>query len=107
MHLEQIVEQIDLEIRKLQQARAVLNGVEAQAKRKPGRPKKSPLVSRILAVVPAKRVMSKKGRAKAKKVSTRALRASTVEAVEKALKVSPAKPAKKATKAVKATEAKS
>jgi hypothetical protein len=63
-----IIEQIDVEIYKLQQAKVLLNGATSKpTKRGPGRPKKSVVVARILSVKPAKpakRVMSAKGKSR-------------------------------------------
>lgn len=57
-----IIEQIDAEISRLQQARALL--VRSEPKRGQGRPKVNDLISRILAVTPTKGGMSAEGRAK-------------------------------------------
>jgi hypothetical protein len=62
MIIEEIIEQIDAEIHKLQQAKVLLEGTKIS--RAPGRPKKNLLVSRILAAVPAKRVVSNEAKAK-------------------------------------------
>jgi hypothetical protein len=64
MNTEEIIKHIDGEISKLQQARVLLLGADAPMKRSSGRPKKKATVARILAVKPAKRVMSIEGKAK-------------------------------------------
>jgi hypothetical protein len=64
MNTEEIIEQIDDEIFKLQQAKGLLLGTDSPVKRSPGRPNKKATVARILAVKPAKRVMSAEGKAK-------------------------------------------
>jgi hypothetical protein len=59
MNTQAIIEQIDSEISRLQQARKLLGGTDAtDAKRGPGRPKKSDAV----AGKPVKRKLSAKGR---------------------------------------------
>ncbi|WP_255551099.1 hypothetical protein [Granulicella sp. dw_53] len=62
--METIIEQIDAEIVRLQQAKTLL--VRNDVKRGPGRPKAKAddLVSKILAVVPVRRVMSAEGKAR-------------------------------------------
>ena len=66
MNTEAIIEQIDAEIAKLEQAKALLNSVGVvSAKRAAGRPKVSKVVARIHSVSPAKpvkRVMSAEGK---------------------------------------------
>jgi hypothetical protein len=64
MNTNEIIQQIDGEISKLQQARSLLLGSDSRNTRSPGRPKKKATVARILAVKPAKRVMSAEGKAK-------------------------------------------
>jgi hypothetical protein len=68
MNTEAIIEQIDAEISKLQQAKVLLSGATATStKRSAGRPKTSPVAARILSVAPAKsvkRVMSAEGKAR-------------------------------------------
>lgn len=104
MNIEEIVRQIDGEISKLQQAKGLLLGSDASApaKRSAGRPKKA-AVARILAVKPAKRVMSAEGKArivaalkarwakvhKAQKATAK--NAATKKPVKKSVKVTPAK----------------
>jgi hypothetical protein len=57
MNTAVIIDQIDKEISRLQQAKAVLTGATATPiKRAPGRPKTSKAVERILSVTQAKRV---------------------------------------------------
>jgi hypothetical protein len=63
LNTEEILAQIDEEISKLQQAKALLLG-NAGVKRSVGRPKKSAIASRILSVQPAKGVLSAEGKAR-------------------------------------------
>lgn len=105
MNTEEIIAQIDEEISKLQQAKALLIG-NAGVKRTVGRPKKSTTVARILSVQPAKRVLSAEARASiaaAQRKRWAKSRKATVKTVAKA-----AKPVKKAAakKAAKATPVK-
>jgi hypothetical protein len=97
MNTEQIIEQIDAEIVKLQQAKALLTGTEAKPKvtRGPGRPK-SDISKRILSVKPARRKLSAEGKTR-------------IAAAQKARWAKVKKAAKKITpaKAVKTIEAKS
>ena len=62
MNTAVIIEQIDLEISRLQQAKVLLNGVAAMsAKRGPGRPKTTAVTARIFSfssAKPVKRVLS-------------------------------------------------
>jgi len=90
MNTEAIIEQIDAEISKLQQARVLLNGATATTtKRAPGGPKTSKAVERILSVTPTKpvrRVVS--AEAKAKMAQAQAARWAKVrKAVKKAARV--------------------
>ena len=104
MNTEEIIKHIDGEISKLQQAKGLLLGTDSPIKRSPGRPKKKATVARILAVKPAKGVMSAEGKAK-----IAAAQKARWAKVRKAAKA-PAKKAvmrKSAKKAVKATPAKS
>jgi hypothetical protein len=65
MNTEAIIEQIDAEISKLQQAKALLNGATSTpVKRAPGRPKASSQVAEPVVSTPAKRAMSSEGKAK-------------------------------------------
>jgi hypothetical protein len=57
-----IIQEIDLEISRLEQAKAILSGTAD--KRSPGRPKQTQSVIKTVAVEPTKRVMSAEGRAK-------------------------------------------
>lgn len=57
-----IIEEIDAEISRLQQAKAILTGTAT--KKAVGRPKKTKPVSKTVAVLPTKRVMSAEGKAK-------------------------------------------
>jgi hypothetical protein len=59
---ESIIQQIDSEISRLEQAKAILSG--SVVKRSPGRPKQTQSVLKTVAVEPTKRVMSAEGRAK-------------------------------------------
>jgi hypothetical protein len=115
LNIEEIIAQIDEEISKLQQAKAVLVDVaNVGVRQKVGRPKKSSTASKRLSVDPVKRTMSAEGKAKiaeaqrkrwAKKRRSdkKATQASVVKTVTKA-----AKPMKKpsAKKSVKSTSAK-
>jgi hypothetical protein len=89
MYTNAIIEQIDAEISRLQQAKALLNSVGvASTKRAAGRPK-SVVAARILSVTPTKpvkRVMTAEGKAR-------------IAAAQKARWVAQRKQAKKATKA--------
>ncbi len=60
--MEAIIEQIDAEIVRLQQAKALL--LRSAIKQNSGRPKVNDVVSRILAATPAKRAMTAEGRAR-------------------------------------------
>jgi hypothetical protein len=60
----EIIQQIDVEISKLQQARVLLLGTDSPIKRGAGRPKKEATVSRIIAVKPTKHGLSPEGRAR-------------------------------------------
>jgi hypothetical protein len=62
MDTNSIIEKIDQEIARLQQARAALNGVDAP--RKVGRPKATEKTSTATAVNSVKRVMSAEGKAR-------------------------------------------
>jgi hypothetical protein len=64
MNTEEIIEQIEGEISKLQQAKGLLLSTYSPIKKSAGRPKNKATVSRILAVKPTKRVMSPEGRAR-------------------------------------------
>jgi hypothetical protein len=65
MNTEAIIEQIDAEISKLQQAKILLNGATpTTTKRTPGRPKAINEVSNTVVSTPTKRVMSAEGKAK-------------------------------------------
>jgi hypothetical protein len=63
MNTEEIIEQIDAEIAKLQQAKGLLLGTDSPIKKSQGRPKKEATVSRIIAVKPTKRGLTPEGRA--------------------------------------------
>ncbi len=120
MNTEAIIEQIDAEISKLQQAKVLLNGVAvASTKRAVGRPK-SVVAARILSVTPAKPVkrgMSVEGKAriaeaqkrrwaKTKRAANKAAKVAAVKSVAKVLKPTPVKAVKKAVKkTVPATKA--
>jgi hypothetical protein len=116
LNTEEIITQIDEQISKLQQAKALLLG-NVGVKPRVGRPKKSTTVARILSVAPAKRVLSaaakariadaqRKRWAKSKKLDKKAAHASAVKSVAKALGAKPVKPLKQVKKAVKATPVK-
>ena len=91
MDTKRIIADIDTEISKLQQARAILNGA-APAKKGPGRPKSSePKVAKL-----KKRMLSAKGRA-AISAAMKARWAKAKKAAKKATKTaSPAKAVKTA-----------
>jgi hypothetical protein len=99
MNTEQIIQQIDVEISKLQQAKSLLLGGDSPIKRTPGRPKKA-TVARILAVKPAKRVISEEGRARM--VAALKARWAKVHKAQKAAKPTAKKSVKKAVKATPA-----
>jgi hypothetical protein len=90
-----IIQEIDSEISRLEQAKAILSGITA--KKSPGRPKKNITVARILSVEPTKRVMSAEGKAKiaeAQKLRwARSKRADKKAAKKAAVKSVPAKKA--------------
>jgi hypothetical protein len=106
MNTEEIIEQIDAEISKLQQAKGLLLDTDSPIKRSPGRPKKKARVARILAVKPAKHGLSPEGRArlvaavkarwaKAKKAKKSAAKKTTTKKpAKKAMKAAPRKAAK-------------
>ena len=111
MNIEEIIQQIDGEISKLQQAKSLLLGIDSPIKKRSARSKKKATVARILAVKPTKRVMSPEGRArlvaavkarwaKARKtansavVKSTAKKVATKKSVKKAVKATPAKAAK-------------
>ena len=88
-----IIEHLDAEISRLQQAKAVLAGTDAR--KGPGRPKASDAVSKPVAVKLTKRVMSEEGKkkialaqkarwAKVRRAAKKA--ANTEKTVEKAVK---------------------
>jgi hypothetical protein len=62
MNTEQMIEQLDAAITKLQPAGALLVGTDI--KRAAGRPKMNGVIASIRAVVPTKRVISAEGRAR-------------------------------------------
>jgi hypothetical protein len=66
MNIEVIIAEIDFEIGRLQQAKALLSSTEVKKSvgRRPGRPKKSAISKRILAVKPARHKMSAEGKAR-------------------------------------------
>jgi hypothetical protein len=112
MNTEEIIQQIDGEISKLQQARGLLLGTDSPIKESPGRSKKKATAARIPAVKPTKRVMSPEGRARlvaAVKARWARARKTANSAVVKstAKKVATKKSVKKAVKATsaKATKA--
>ena len=104
MNIEEIVEQIDGEISKLQQARVLLLGSGSPVKKGPGRPKASSSVAKV--AIPKKRRLSATGRARISAALKKrwAEKKKTVETVKKAVpakvvaakKVAAKKSAKKA-----------
>jgi hypothetical protein len=64
MNTEEIIEQIDAEIAKLQQAKGLLLGDDSPIKHCAGRPKKEATVSRIIAVKPTNHGLRPEGRAR-------------------------------------------
>jgi hypothetical protein len=62
MDTESIIQEIDLEISRLEQAKAILSGTTG--KRSPGRPKQTQAVTKTVAVEPTKRGMSAEGKAR-------------------------------------------
>jgi hypothetical protein len=62
MDIAKIIEHLDAEISKLQQAKAVLAGTDGR--KGPGRPKASGAISKPVAINPTKRVMSAAGKKK-------------------------------------------
>jgi hypothetical protein len=86
MNIEEIVKQIDGQISKLQQAKGLLLGADSPNGKGPGRPKKA-TVGRILAVKPAKRVMSEEGKARIR--AALKARWAKVHKAQKAAKKSP------------------
>ena len=100
-----IIEHLDAEISKLQQAKAVLAGTDVR--KGPGRPKASGAISKPVAIKPTKRVMSTEGKkkislaqkarwAKARKAAKNA--ESTGNTVEKVVKPTGATASPKAVK---------
>jgi hypothetical protein len=74
MNTQAIIERIDAEIYKLQQAKVILNGATSTpTKRAPGRPKASDEDSKPAVSAPAKRVMSAEGKAKIAEAQKKAL----------------------------------
>jgi hypothetical protein len=105
MNTDAIIEQIDAEIAKLEQAKVLLtDATEVSNKRAVGRPEASKVIARILSVKPAKpvkRVVSAEAKAKmaeAQKARWAAKRKQDKKAANAVAKV---KAAKKAAKAVK------
>jgi hypothetical protein len=105
LNTEEIITQIDEEISKLQQAKALLLG-NAGVKPRVGRPKKSVTVARILSVEPVKRKLSAEARASIAAAQRKRWAKSRKAAVKTLAKAT--KPVKKAAskKAVKATPVK-
>jgi hypothetical protein len=120
VNIEEIIAQIDEEISKLRQAKAVLGDVATAGVRpKVGRPKKGSIAARILSVEPVKRTMSAAGKAKiaeaqrkrwakSKRLDKKAAHTSAVKAVANALGAKPVKRVRKTAvkKAVKSTPVK-
>ena len=88
-----IIQEIDSEISRLEQAKAILSGTVI--KRSPGRPKRTQSVIKSVAAEPAKRVMSVEGRAKVAAAQTlrwaKSKRADRKAAKKAAVKSVPAK----------------
>jgi hypothetical protein len=112
MNTAAIIEQIDAEISKLQQAKVLLTDATAvSGKRAVGRPKTSKAVTRILSVTPAKhlkRVMSAEGKARIAEAQKARWAAKRKQEKKAAIDIAKVKAAKKAAKvaAVKSTPAK-
>ena len=85
-----IIEEIDAEISRLHQAKAILTGTAT--KKTVGRPKKTESVSKRVAVTPTKRVMSAEGKAKIAEAQ-KARWAKSKRADRKAAKKAAVKPA--------------
>jgi hypothetical protein len=62
LNTESIIQEIDSEISRLEQAKAILSGTAV--KRSPGRPKQTEAVLNTVTAKPTKRVMSAEGKAK-------------------------------------------
>ena len=90
---ESIIQEIDSEISRLQQAKAILSGTVV--KRSAGRPKRAKSVIKTVAAEPTKRVMSAEGKARiaaAQKLRwAKSKRADRKAAKKAAVKVVPAK----------------
>jgi hypothetical protein len=99
MNTEVIIEQIDAEISKLQQAKALLTGATSPAKRALGRPKASNEVSKPVVSTTTKRVMSAEGKAKIAEAQKRRWAKSKRADKKAAKKAATAKPVKSATPA--------
>lgn len=108
-----IIEHLDTEISRLQQAKAILTGMDVR--KGSGRPKATDEVSRPVVVEPTKRVMSAEGKqkiaaaqksrwAKVRKAAKKAAKVADVRPVEKALQPTLAKSVKKAVKGTKAVK---
>ena len=95
MDTESIIQEIDSEISRLEQAKAILSGTVD--KRSPGRPKRAKSVIKTVAAEPTKRVMSAEGKARiaaAQKLRwAKSKRADRKAAKKAAVKVVPAKKA--------------
>jgi dTDP-4-dehydrorhamnose reductase len=83
MDTASIIQEIDSEISRLEQAKAILKGTAV--KRSPGRPKRTQAVLKLVAAEPSKRAMSAEGRAKIAKAQ-RARWAKSRRAAKKAAK---------------------
>jgi hypothetical protein len=98
MDTESIIQEIDSEISRLEQARAILSGITV--KRSPGRPKQTQAVLKTVAASPTKRVLSAEARARiaaAQKLRWAKSKRAAKKAVKKAVKKAAVKsvPAKK------------
>jgi hypothetical protein len=105
MDTASIIQEIDAEISRLEQAKAILSGTVV--KRSPGRPQQTQSVIKTVAAGPTKRVMSAEGRAKVAAAQKRRWAKSRRAAKKAAVKAVSAKkaPAKKASP-VKSSEIK-
>ena len=95
MDTENIIQEIDSEISRLEQAKAILSGIAA--KRSPGRPRRTQSLIKTVAAEPTKRVMSAEGKARIA-AAQKARWAKSRRAAKKAVKKAAVKsvPAKKA-----------
>ena len=99
-----IIEHLDAEISRLQQAKAVLTSTDVR--KGPGRPKASKTASKLVSIQPAKRVMSAEGKSRIA-LAQKARWAKVRKAAKRAANTEPAPPVKavKTATAVKAAKA--